>query len=344
MNAVAPGLEEGDLRIIAEGFGLGPVRRVEFLPGGIMNRNWRIETAAGSFALKLLLDVSAEVACRNARVLVDLRAAGLPVCAPVLTPAGEVLFQAGSGDYLVSSWAEGAHREGTDLSSGETESFGSLVADIHNALHAQIGASLPEAGEAPRAKITAAERALEKADRLLTRIAVIPEPTSFDMAARDLLAERKVLIEKHRSCIPSGGTGGWLFGWTHGDLQYRNVLHHEGTVSAVLDWDRIAVRRLGEEVARTAQVQFGGEHGYLDLERVAAFVTGYRAVKPLPRDDLVEAVDRLWWKRMSDFWMFEFHYDRGDHGPDALMEPSERLLAWWTDQRDEVQAAFAAGA
>jgi homoserine kinase type II len=42
--------------------------------------------------------------------------------------------------------------------------------------------------------------------------------------------------------------------------------------------------------------------------------------------------------------VFEFHYDRDDHGPDALMEPSEALLAWWTGHRQEVQDAFTAGA
>jgi homoserine kinase type II len=33
-----------------------------------------------------------------------------------------------------------------------------------------------------------------------------------------------------------------------------------------------------------------------------------------------------------------------DHGPDSLMAPSERLLAWWTDRRQDVEQAFAAGA
>jgi hypothetical protein len=103
-------------------------------------------------------------------------------------------------------------------------------------------------------------------------------------------------------------------------------------------------RPLGEEVTRTAQVQFGGEHGYLDLNRVAAYVSGYRSLRSLPRADLADAVERLWWKRMSGYWIFEFHYDRADHGPDALLEPSERLQAWWTGHRHDVQDAFAVGA
>ena len=95
--------------------------------------------------------------------------------------------------------------------------------------------------------------------------------TGFDVTARRLLEERKALVGRHRSSAPRGGDVPGSFGWTHGDLQSRNILRDCEVVSAVLDWDRIAVRPLGGEVARTAQIQFGGELGYLDLERVAAF-------------------------------------------------------------------------
>ncbi|TDE32145.1 phosphotransferase [Actinomadura sp. 6K520] len=343
-TATAEGLVVGDVPLIARAFELGDVRDVEFLAAGIMNRNWRIGSAAGTYALKLLCDVPAELARRNASVLDGLAAAGLPVCAPVRTVQGEALLSIGSRDYLVSPWAQGVHREGIKLSLTEVESFGAVVAELHNALSVQAGVVLPAAENRPRAMVTGPETALAKADRLLRRLADLDEPAEFDAIARGLLEDRKVLIDKYRSSVPVAGEALGLFGWVHGDLQYRNIMWSGGSVSAVLDWDRVAVKALGEEVCRTAQVQFGGEHGYLDLDRVAAFVTGYRSLRSLPRADLADAVDRLWWKRMSDYWIFEFHYDRADHGPDALLEPSERLLAWWTDRRQEVQEAYAAGA
>jgi homoserine kinase type II len=333
-----------DLPLISRAFELGEVRDVAFLAAGIMNRNWRIETSAGTYALKLLCDVPAELARRNAAVLDGLVAAGLPVCAPLRTGDGEALLSVGSRDYLVSLWAEGAHPEGIKLSLAEVETFGAVVAEIHDALSVQSGVTIPPADARPQAKVTGPEAAIAKADRLLQLLSALEELTEFDDVARGLLQERKVLIDKHRSSAPGAGEAPGPFGWVHGDLQYRNILWSGGSVSAVLDWDRIAVKPLGEEVARTAQVQFGGEHGYLDLDRVAAFVSGYRSLRPLPRADLADAVDRLWWKRMSDYWIFEFHYDRADHGPDELLEPSERLLAWWTDRRQDVQEAFAVGA
>ncbi|WP_408991008.1 hypothetical protein [Streptomyces sp. 1268] len=42
-----------------------------------------------------------------------------------------------------------------------------------------------------------------------------------------------------------------------------------------------------------------------DLERVAAFVVGYRSMTPLEPAALLDASRRLWWKRMTDFWQLE---------------------------------------
>jgi Ser/Thr protein kinase RdoA (MazF antagonist) len=337
------GLDPLDLKRIEGEFGLGEIQRATFLAEGLMNRNWRIDTATGSYALKLLCDVPAEIAHRSATVLTELASVGLPVCAPVLTRAGDALLQIGQHTYLVSPWAEGTHIEGTDLSITEVTDFGELIATVHQTLNGPAFASLPSADVQPHSKVTSPEKAIQKADRLIATINALPEPSEFDELARDLLEERKVLIDKHRASPPVEGETPGPFGWTHGDLQYRNILRARGRVTAVLDWDRVAIKPFGEEVARTAQVQFGGEQGRLDLERVAAFVTGYRTVMPLPRADLADAVERLWWKRMSDYWIFEFHYDRSDRGPDSLMAPSEELLAWWTDRRGDVQQAFAAG-
>jgi homoserine kinase type II len=334
----------GDLARVQEEFGLGEVTRTTFLADGLMNRNWRLDTATGVYALKLLRDVPVETAARSAKVLNGLAAAGLPVCAPVNARDGEPVLRIRERGYVLSPWASGSHMQGIELPLSQVTAFGALVATIHHALSDSARVPLPPAATRPRAKVTSPDKAVAKADRFLTAIAGIGQASEFDETARALLEERKALIDKHRACVPAEGDLPGRFGWTHGDLQYRNVLHSEEAIKAVLDWDRLAVKPLGEEVARTAQVQFGGEHGYLDLERVAAFVSGYRTVMPLSREEVADAVDRLWWKRMSDYWIFEFHYDRGDHGPDSLMASSERLLAWWTDRREDVQLAFAAGA
>lgn len=54
--------------------------------------------------------------------------------------------------------------------------------------------------------------------------------------------------------------------------------------------------------------------------------------------DLADGVHRMWWKRMSDFWL-DYHYDRGDHGCDDLFLSGETFLDWWTTHREGVRHA-----
>lgn len=211
---------------------------------------------------------------------------------------------------------------------------------IHREL-GRVGAVLPELPATVRAKVTDSDVAVAAADRFLDHIEGIDSPQSFDSMSVRLLEHRKLLLEKFGSHRPGEEMPKGPFGWTHGDVQHRNVLWREGKVAAVLDWDRIGVRPYAEEVVRTAQVQFGGEDGRLDLERVAAFVAGYRTVIDLAERDLADAVERLWWKRLTDYWVLELHYDRRDHNCDDLWGPGELLLDWWSGHRDDVRDAFA---
>ncbi|MFD8559678.1 phosphotransferase [Streptosporangium canum] len=334
-----------DLPLLVEAFRLGEVQAPRYLADGLMNRNWRIDAERGTFALKLIMDVALPTARRNLRILAALAAddGGVPVCSPVESISGDVAVEIDGRGYCLLPWAQGAHLRGTELSLNQAADLGALLGRIHRRLN-RLG---PETGvlempAAVRATVTEPVAAMTKADRYLNIITALDAPQPFDLAAAELLEQRKILIEKYGSRRPAGEVPKGPFGWTHGDVQHRNVLWMDGQVTAVLDWDRIRVWPFGEEVARTAAVQFGTECGQLDLERVAAFVSGYCTVIELTQQDLADAVERLWWTRMSEFWTLDFHYDRGDHGPDELFFSGEQLLSWWSSQRAEVQAAFAA--
>jgi hypothetical protein len=115
-------------------------------------------------------------------------------------------------------------------------------------------------------------------------------------------------------------------GYTHGDFQYLNLLWNQGRVSAVLDWDRLDVRPVGLEVARSATLLFGcGDERVLDLARVNAFGNGYRQRRPVA--DLADAVHRLWWERVSnDLWQLRLQYDTPTHP--ATTCSSRRRPCW----------------
>jgi hypothetical protein len=42
---------------------------------------------------------------------------------------------------------------------------------------------------------------------------------------------------------------------------------------------------------------------------VAQFAAGYRGTVLITDEALADAMYRLWWKRLTDFWQLDFHYD-----------------------------------
>lgn len=324
---------------MADAYELGNVHSVRYLAEGLLNRNWKITTDKGVFALKEVVNTPVDKLRRSLTVLSTLETAGLPVCAPYLSPKSEPLVTVGDRSYCLLPWVEGTHRPGVELHENEAHALGALLGRIHHGL-ADPAVSLGAVGERPKAKVTAPEAALAEADRFLGVIAHMDAPDAFDQAAKQALAQRKKLIAAHADQRPADQAPRGPWGWTHGDFQPLNVLWCRDSIAAVIDWDRLGIRPYGEEVVRTAQVQFGTADGHLDLSLVAAFVTGYRSQRDLADEDLADAVERLWWKRMTDYWQLQFHYDKNDFGADALWESGERLLQWWTEERGTVRAAF----
>ncbi|WP_449345353.1 phosphotransferase, partial [Streptomyces narbonensis] len=295
-------------------------------------------------ALKRVTDVPLDRLRRNLAVLPFLASYGVPTCAPLSTVHGDVIAEVRGSGYCLFPWSTGEHVRGTDLSLAQTFELGTHLAQLHTALgRAADDAVLPNLPASITAEVTEPRRAIQKADRLAGAVAVRGAGDAFDASARAALEERQLLLDKHAHLRPEGDAPAGPHGWTHGDFQYRNLLWADGELVAVLDWDRLGVRPYAEEVVRTAQVQFGVE-GVFDLERASAFVAGYRSVIPLEAAALVDGARRLWWKRMTDFWQLEFHYDRDDRSCDDLFIADEALLHWWTEWLDEVERALSGAA
>jgi homoserine kinase type II len=273
--------------------------------------------------------------------LAALEADGIPVCRPLLARDGDPVFEHGERGYCVLTWIHGSHPTGPELTLEEAHELGATVALIHNSLQrCTTTADLPPVGTAPASRADHPEAAISEANRYQAA-ARVSNRGAFDQRVLDLLDRRKILIDKHMSEEPDGGIPRGPYGWTHGDLQHRNILWNGRRIAAIIDWDRIRVRPYAEEIARTATIQFA--HGdRIDLGRVSAFVVGYRTVIPISVDDLADGVHRLWWKRLNDFWRLDFHYDRNNHSCDDLFLAGETILDWWTTHRDDVQRAFAA--
>jgi Ser/Thr protein kinase RdoA (MazF antagonist) len=331
----------GDMLAVAAAFRLGQVHHARYLPEGLISRNWHITASRGEFALKQIADAPLPVARRNLRVVRTLHAAGIPAFQPLLTVAGDTVADSGGHGYCLSWWVAGRHLLSADLPPGAARHSGAVLGQVHEGLN-RIGprAGLPAVTGAPAAAVMHPDQAIMAADRLLAQIASLRQPDPWDLAVADSLRRRKALLLAYARQCPASSCPRGPAGWTHGDFHPLNLIWQHARIASVVDWNRIAVRPLGEEVSRSATLLFSSENGEADLGQVAEFAAGYRAVIPLPARDLADAVHRRWWRLMGDYRYLELHYTSGESACDDLIEPAARLLEWWTGHLPEMTEAF----
>ncbi|MBM7787061.1 phosphotransferase [Tenggerimyces flavus] len=323
------------MREVAGAFGLGDVLAVAYLPNGMMNRNWRVETSSGTYAIKQLRDVEPDPARRQHDTIDQLAAAGLPVPRVVRTGEGDSVVEVDGLSYAASQWMVGEHREGATLAIAECVELGGLLGVLHH----ELERVLPDVPDQVEVRVRDHGGAVADAERYLALIAAKDEPDTFDRLAERGLIEGLELLAKYRDRAPKPDIGGG--GWIHGDFNHFNVLWEAGSVRAVLDWDRLKAAPRGMEVARAAELLFWQETTF-DLKRMAAFIGGYRAVAPIDSSDLLAGLQLRWWNLLCGFWPLDAHYDRNDLTCDHLFEPRCARLAWWCSHEDELIAAATA--
>lgn len=324
------------LGAVAMAFGLGAVQHVEVIDAGLMNRNWRVTTDSGVFAVKQVLDIDATAARRQHAATRALAERGRPVPAPLTTAGGDTLLEHDGHIYAVAGWARGAHREGLDLSPAEVRALGAVLAD----LHADLALVMPVVPEMMREPVTEPATTKDKIDRYAAA-AARPDRDAMDEFVLDRLRLRRQLLAQVGHLRPDDDVDVGPCGWVHGDFQHLNLLYADGEVSAVLDWDRLKPRPLAAEVVRSATLLFGfGDARGLDLARVSMFAAGYRSRRKLSDEALADAVHRLWWERVCDTWQLRRRYEHADTSCDHLFRSAEALLSWWTAHRSQVTTAF----
>jgi homoserine kinase type II len=288
---------------------------------GVMNLSWRLTTDAGTFAVKQLRDRTPD----EIRVVNEL----LPRLAregfPVPTPRGDPVRVDGDW-YAATGWLDGVHPEDATL----RDDLGDLVGRLHVALARLCPPAPPRLADVPESAFKAIKALEVYADR--------PPADDFDRSAALEIEWRRAMLAELADQRPADAELEPC-GWTHGDLQPFNLLvDDDGRLAGILDWDRFGVRPYGLEVVRTATIVYGRS-----LDRIAAFVAGYRARVPITNAQLVDAAHRRWWTLLTETWQLERHYEHDDRGGDHLLARRGDYLRWWTAHRAEVTAALTAG-
>jgi homoserine kinase type II len=312
---------------------LGTVLSINRVPTGLMNRSWRVKTDTGDYLLKLFLDVTGEQLAFQFRVLRALYAAGVPVVPPVHSMHGTETVMLDGHEFGVFPWLVGRHRSGLSMSLEKSRELGQVLGSMHLALYQAV----PTPRTPYHQPTIPAEFALERVDRLLDLVDSRHGGGSFDaLAERTLRMKRGMLAQlAHRRPpdVPVMSSG-----YLHGDLHPHNVLLQEDNrVQAILDWDRLKIGPHSKELVRAAAFFFtyGDERG-IDLDRAAQFIDGYRDVYDLGAQEITIALHRLWWERLADNWVIEWHYMRRNQACDHLLPGQTALVKWWTANFDTI--------
>ncbi len=192
-----PSVPADDLHAIAAAFLLGTIDEVAYLPTGLMNRNWRLGTDRGVWALKQITDVPLDTARRNLRTVIALHANGVPACPPRLTPDNDPVLQIDERGYCLLPWINGTRTTGPELSLDQARELGAALGRIRDALQRCAPTTgLPTTMSRPTARTVHPDTALAEANRYQAA-ARAANRGPFDEQVVQLIDHRKLLIDKH---------------------------------------------------------------------------------------------------------------------------------------------------
>lgn len=306
---------------------------------GMLNRGYQVTTTTGRYFLKHYLRTDLAHIRFQHQVTAAMPDRGVPAVPPLADRNGRTVTSVNGRHFALFPWIVGRHRWGRHLSLAGAARIGRLLGRAHAAMEAV----LPAVQQPLLERARTAEDAERTARRLLAAIRRRPTHDHIDRLAQVRLTERCDMLERLADHRPPDHEAVRV-GYVHGDFHPLNVLHGGGAGEdepvAVLDWDRVGVQPLTEELARAAVIYFSRGDGSLDLARVQAMVNGYHGVMRLPREEYARGAHRLWWERLTDFWMLEWRYDLDDPRCDPQYPAQSALVPWWTDRLDEVTRAF----
>jgi homoserine kinase type II len=309
---------------------------------GLLNRGYRLATTRGRFFLKLYVDSATAdrtVIARQHRATQRLDALGLPVAPPLPDADGGTVTVLGGRCFALYPWVDGRHRDGAELTTGQSRRLGALLGLVHTRLEQVQPPQPPPAEGRPHHASADPERTFELIDELLDQVRRHRPRETFDELAEHRLLERRALLERHAHRRPPDAREA-VTGWVHGDFHPLNLLYREDEPVAIIDWDRLGVQPRAEEAVRAAAIFFVQPSGTLDLAKTAAYARAYRQAADAPPDELAAAVHRVWWERLNDFWMLRWRYQRRDRRADPLFPASSALAVWWTGAYEAVREAF----
>ncbi|MFJ7972601.1 phosphotransferase [Psychrobacillus sp. NPDC096389] len=253
---------------------------------GYLNLKWKIKTEKGHFFVKqynktrypeqMIQGLETSLSHQS-----KLHSKGIP-CPELYAYKEKYVIQSSSGEHFVlMELCEGRNIRPGTANEEQVYSLGKIIGQMHKMLNSKNTVQLPLHWDV-RSKKSMMKNWHER----------WKEASSINCTntLSNLEVQRKILesndIDIFSQCEK---------GWGHWDLFVDNILFETNRVSAILDFDRMNFIYPEFDISRPI-LSCCLENEQIHMEKVSAFMQGYREYQKLSNQKLVRSIKLTWWK------------------------------------------------
>lgn len=177
------------------------------------NRVWRVDTVAGTFAIKETRRPVGDNILASIEIELAAVAGGVCAPAPIAAVDGRWVVEDGSTSYRCHEWSEGRTKRNEDATAADAEAMGVLTAGLH-------GLGLPAPPPEPASRF-----GREHWEELAAQAPGSPWALLIQEHLEEILATEAAIPQVEGDCIGS-----------HRDLNAHNVLFDKARL-VLIDWD-----------------------------------------------------------------------------------------------------------
>lgn len=321
---------------IASVWGTEPITHTEQVTQGVLSTNWILHTPTTRHFLKRYrFDDPVRIQeIHDAKHL--FAAAGVPVILPLPTTQGTTFYEHAGWFFALFPFVTARSIDRTRLTETAIVSMAHMLARIHH-----VG----KVGTTPTVTQKKMKMWGHEDDRMATyhqRLVAHPNPTPFDIRAREDLEIKQELLKQHDISFESLGLS--FDHLIHGDFLDHNLFFDaHDQVSHVFDLEKACLAPRSYELIRTVLYSVLAEdYSSAGIARGAVFVRSYREQYPMSDDELRASLECIFLKSLRSYWIHKECYDLNNRRPEPFLETEMTRIQYLSDHRDELFAGLVA--
>ncbi len=294
---------------------------------GTMNDVRLVQTKARKYVLRIYRHTDRERIGREHEVVQWACDHGIPAVLPLPTQSGGTYVVDKGRLVVLLPFARGVQIQRKRLQPEHIQIMGRFLGRLHRVLE-----SCPVRDIPPGRIVLDRSMALETIARLERTIQAIDSPTETEEhAQRRLETRRQWLQERPPESVEE--LFAMSFQPVHGDYQETNLFFDDGTISAIIDWDKVYTAPAAWEVIRALHLMLRFAPGPCHT-----FLSGYRELRPLTMDELDVAARCYGLMRAYDLWLYQEIYEAGNDRVRQFVRPGDFApIEWeWSRLRAEL--------